>query len=144
MKLHESGCFRSLTYRDMPFILAPNCWHKVSRLFLQKKKLQQRAHRDGIKIGYDSPEAFEEIFWKTFYGSDFIKTDCLVPMDEKQDYSNTFKSFVFTRFEISYSWPKVSVKKQQYHFEDGLHCRDFSQVLFYPAVQGPGPAGMVA
>lgn len=94
MRLHESGSFRSLTYRDMPFVLAPNCWRTISRFFLQEKTLQQRAHGDGIKIGYDSPEAFEEVFWKTLYGSDFIKTDCLVPMGGRQDYSSTFKPFV--------------------------------------------------
>ncbi len=29
--LHDSGVFASLTYRDMPFPLAPNSWHGMTR-----------------------------------------------------------------------------------------------------------------
>ena len=29
--------------------------------------MTERAHKDGIKIGYDSPEAFEEIMWRVFW-----------------------------------------------------------------------------
>ena len=28
--------------------------------------LIERAHGDGIKVSYKSPEAFEEVFWMTF------------------------------------------------------------------------------
>ena len=31
--LYNTGQFGSLTYRDMPFVLAPNCWLKVSKNF---------------------------------------------------------------------------------------------------------------
>ena len=27
---------------------------------------KERAHGDGIKVSTESPEAFEEVFWKTF------------------------------------------------------------------------------
>ena len=29
-RLHASGAFRSLTYRDMPFVLAPGLWRRLS------------------------------------------------------------------------------------------------------------------
>ena len=63
--LHESDEFASLSYRDMPFVLAPNLW---SKLYSNKQKINyiERAHGDGIKVSSSSPEAFEEVFWMTF------------------------------------------------------------------------------
>ena len=55
------------TYRDMPFILMPVIWQKVSRLFRQTSKLKERAHGDGLAINEDSPEAFEEVLWKKYF-----------------------------------------------------------------------------
>ena len=63
--LYESNLFASLSYSDMPFVLAPNLWSRIS---LQRgdPELKERAHGDGIKVSTKSPEAFEEVFWKTF------------------------------------------------------------------------------
>ena len=68
--IHKSNYFASLKYDDMPFILAPNLWSKITP---NKKNIdfQERAHKDGIQISTKSPEAFEEIFWKTFYENNF-------------------------------------------------------------------------
>lgn len=63
--LYESNQFSSLSYQDMPFILAPNLWSKVS-IAKQNAELIERAHGDGIKVSSTSPEAFEEVFWMTF------------------------------------------------------------------------------
>ena len=63
--LYQSNVFASLTYADMPFVLAPNFWSKIS--FNKKDlELKERAHGDGIKVSTESPEAFEEVFWNTF------------------------------------------------------------------------------
>ncbi len=63
--LYNSNTFASLSYADMPFVLAPNLWSKIS--FNKKNlELKERAHGDGIKVSTESPEAFEEVFWKTF------------------------------------------------------------------------------
>jgi hypothetical protein len=63
--LHESSEFASLSYRDMPFVLAPNLWAKLS--FNKKNNNSfERAHGDGIRVSAESPEAFEEVFWMTF------------------------------------------------------------------------------
>ena len=63
--LYKSNVFASLSYADMPFVLAPNLWSKIS--FKKRDlKLKERAHGDGIKVSTESPEAFEEVFWKTF------------------------------------------------------------------------------
>lgn len=63
--LHSSNEFASLSYDDMPFILAPNFWKKITPLKTHDKNIE-RAHNDGILVSTDSPEAFEEVFWMTF------------------------------------------------------------------------------
>ena len=63
--LYKSDMYASLTYADMPFIMAPNLWSKLTT----KKNIyefKERKHLDGIKFSINSPEAFEEVFWKTF------------------------------------------------------------------------------
>ena len=71
--LYHSNEFASLSYKDMPFVLAPNLWSKWSN---DKKIIHyvERAHKDGIEISIESPEAFEEVFWKTFDEKD-IETE---------------------------------------------------------------------
>ena len=63
--LYKSNIFASLCYYDMPFVLAPNLWSKI---YFNKGNLnfKERAHGDNIQISLESPEAFEEVFWKTF------------------------------------------------------------------------------
>ena len=63
--LYKSNQFSSLSYQDMPFVLAPNLWSRLS-FNKQGSNLVDRAHGDGIKVSTESPEAFEEVFWKTF------------------------------------------------------------------------------
>jgi len=68
--IYQSDQFASLTYDDMPFILAPNFWAKISPR-RSHGELKERAHGDGVRVSTNSPEAFEEVFWKTF--SDDLK-----------------------------------------------------------------------
>ena len=63
--LYKSDVFASLSYADMPFVLAPNLWSKIS-FSKRDLVLKERAHADGIYVSTESPEAFEEVFWKTF------------------------------------------------------------------------------
>ncbi len=63
--IHASGEFASLSYSNMPFLLAPNLWGRVAHNSANKEK-SERAHGDGIMISTNSPEAFEEVFWNTF------------------------------------------------------------------------------
>ncbi len=78
--LFKSNEFASLAYRDMPFVLSTNLW---SRLSDGKQEIEsiERAHKDGIKISLESPEAFEEVFWTTFD-------------DQKIETEEKFKSYV--------------------------------------------------
>lgn len=54
-------------YRDMPFVMAPLLWSRLSGPFARPGGVRERAHGDGIEVGYDSPEAFEEVLWRTFW-----------------------------------------------------------------------------
>ena len=57
--LYSSGKFASLTYKNMPFILAPN----FSKLFNKNNfPKKERLHGDGILFDINSPEALDEIF----------------------------------------------------------------------------------
>jgi hypothetical protein len=78
--IYETGEFASLTYQDMPFILSPNIWSKLNQNTTAIIK-QERAHNDGIKIDTLSPEAFEEIFWRTY-------------SDDEFDTNNDFTDFI--------------------------------------------------
>jgi hypothetical protein len=65
--LNRFPSLASHAYRDMPFVLAPLLWSRLSGPFRQPAVLRERAHGDGMQVGFDSPEAFEEILWRTFW-----------------------------------------------------------------------------
>jgi hypothetical protein len=92
--LYETGAFRSLTYRDMPFVLMPATWRKISAHFQQDMTSVERAHGDSIVIDYDSPEAFEEVFWRFFYGKDYIKSEYLACQRLDNHACEKFRRFV--------------------------------------------------
>jgi hypothetical protein len=79
--LDQIDTFRSLTYRDMPFVLAPNLWKQISRQFRQQSNSVERSHGDGIMVDFDSPEGFEEVFWRTF-GTQSSETKRCLGFDE--------------------------------------------------------------
>lgn len=64
--LDNVDVFRSLSYRDMPFVLAPNLWKQITRYAHRPPIPAVRAHGDGVIVDFDSPEGFEEVFWRTF------------------------------------------------------------------------------
>ncbi len=59
--------FATHIYRDMPFVLVPQFWNRISRSFQTREQRTERAHGDGMLVGTDSPEAFEEMIWLAFY-----------------------------------------------------------------------------
>ncbi|EGA65769.1 sulfotransferase family protein [Vibrio brasiliensis] len=63
----NTGRFATHTYRDMPFVLLPLLWRKFSQRFMKKSSEVERAHGDGMLVSLDSPEAFEEILWMTYW-----------------------------------------------------------------------------
>lgn len=76
-ELYGSGQFSTLTYRDMPFVMAPNLWAKLSGN--RSMETSERAHGDGIEVGLESPEALDEVYWRLMDGAAYIKPDHLRP-----------------------------------------------------------------
>jgi hypothetical protein len=92
--LHDSGQFASLTYRDMPFPLAPNSWLKMSRRSRQNVAARERGHGDGIAHDLDSPEAIEEVFWRSTEGKRYITRSHVHLHDPLADTVDSFRDLV--------------------------------------------------
>lgn len=65
--LHDAPEVATHIYRDMPFLTAPVLWNKIAGGPKRGVRRRQRAHGDGLEIDLDSPEAFEEVIWKSFW-----------------------------------------------------------------------------
>jgi len=78
--LYKTDEFDTFSYRQMPFILSPLIWGKISRFFSKKAEKVERAHGDGMEVSFDSPEAFEEVIWLTFLKDRYVKQDKLEPL----------------------------------------------------------------
>jgi len=91
--LYQTGEFSSLTYADMPFVLMPNTWRKISHRATSASH-HERAHSDGVMIGPGSPEAFEEVFWRVFCGDNYIRHDRLLRHRINRELSRKFKSYI--------------------------------------------------
>lgn len=94
-RLHASGAFRSLTYRDMPFVLAPTLWRKLAGKNGGTAGAEtERAHGDGLRVGADSPESLDEVFWRVFCGADYIRHDHLAPHAPDGETIAAFRAYV--------------------------------------------------
>lgn len=78
--LHAECEFAALTYRDLPFPLAPNLWAKLAKPLKRDIAAVERAHRDGLTHDLDTPEAIEELFWRHHEGAHYIAPDGLRPV----------------------------------------------------------------
>lgn len=92
--LYSSGIFKTLTYRNMPFVTAPFLWNMLTASHYKRGDLKERAHGDRLYVGFDSPEAFEEVFWLTFTDSSYVLSDCLVPHMVDEDVVAKYRQFV--------------------------------------------------
>lgn len=88
--------FAAHTYRDMPFLLCPMLWAQVAGPFREKASLKERAHGDGMAVGFDSAEAFEEILWKAFWPEKYL-TDRIQTWS-KSDRNDEFEHFFQNHF----------------------------------------------
>ncbi|OGT66312.1 MAG: hypothetical protein A3I13_01740 [Gammaproteobacteria bacterium RIFCSPLOWO2_02_FULL_47_50] len=91
--IFKSDEFSSLTYRDMPFVMAPNTWSKITGRFQDDNVRMERVHADGIRIDYDSPEALEEVFWRVF-GGKYVLKDRLVSLKLTDDAIENFRIYI--------------------------------------------------
>ncbi len=102
---HRLNEFASHRYRDMPFLLIPMLWNKFSKRFQKADEKRERAHGDGMMVSADSPEALEEIIWKSFWKKQYAP-DRIVPWNLE---SNTLFDEFFMRHMTKISALKQSV-----------------------------------
>jgi hypothetical protein len=79
------------TYRDMPFVMAPILWSRLSSAFRKRVEPRERAHGDGMQFGFDSPEAFEEILWRAFWPEKY--TDACIALWDANDIKDEACAF---------------------------------------------------
>ena len=93
-RFFDTGLYRSLTYRDMPFVLAPNLWRRVTSISKQEIKDVERAHGDNLLVNLDSPESLDEVFWRIFSGNEYIKKDYLKPHEPSHEVVENYVRYV--------------------------------------------------
>jgi len=93
--LYSTGQFITLTYRDMPFITAPYLWNKITKkVGIVSEEKKERAHGDNIYVNYDSPEAFEEVFWITFQKGSYVHEDQLAKHEAEKEVVENYRKYV--------------------------------------------------
>lgn len=90
--LHAGGGFAAPSYRDMPFPLAPNSWAKLGGK--RHVAAEERGHGDGLTHDLDSPEAIEEVFWRVFEGSRYLRRDGLAPVAPDRETLANFRDYL--------------------------------------------------
>lgn len=92
--IYGTGAFSSMTYRDMPMVLNPLLWSRISRHATKSMAPVERAHGDGVLVDYDSPEAFEEVFWRTSEGKSYILENALIPHEPTVETIENFRIYI--------------------------------------------------
>ena len=88
--------FATHTYRNMPFLLIPLLWDALSRRFRVSDTVVERAHGDGMTIGFDSTEAFEEVVWRAFWPEKYLEDRIATWTATDEDVHREFEPFIKT------------------------------------------------
>ncbi len=92
--LHDGGDCASLSYRDLPFPLAPNSWAQVAGRARRHVDTVERGHGDGLAHDLDTPEAIEELFWKHHEGPRYCTAEGLRPIAPTAETTALFEAYV--------------------------------------------------
>lgn len=107
--IYSSGEFGSLKYSNMPFIFSPN----FSKLFNKNNiKKKERLHMDGISFDLNSPEAFDEVFFRNndmFIKDELIKYLNLILLSENKDKYLSKNNLNYKRIDLISSILKNSI-----------------------------------
>ena len=111
--LHRLPTLASHTYRDMPFVLTPLLWDRLSSTFRRGGVARERAHGDGMIVSEDSPEALEEALWKKAYPRKYFgkSIDLWSISDVTEEFSTDFHDHM----------RKIIVLRQPDHPQDGRY-----------------------
>ena len=90
----STGSFGSHIYRDLPFLLIPVLWNAISGPGRRQNGSEiERAHGDGMTIGYDSHEAFEEVLWRAYWPHKYLDDRILTWAKDDRDPHDEFNGF---------------------------------------------------
>ena len=124
--LHNTGKFSSFTYSDMPFIFSPNIWNKFRSVFKNEIiEKTERAHRDGIKIDLNSPEALEEPIWMHLKENKYIHNNYIKNHDLSDKDANFYKQII--------NLIKIKYQKERYLSKNNFNILRLKSLLdFFP------------
>ena len=111
--MHRLPGLASHTYRDMPFVLTPVLWDKLSSKFRRQSALKERAHGDGLAVNEDSPEAFEEVLWCEHFRQKY--SGDRIALWSANDSDSEFRQFFFEHMK------KIISLRQPSHVVDGRY-----------------------
>ena len=90
----STGSLGSHTYRDLPFLLIPLLWSTISGGGRRRNGIEiERAHGDGMTIGFDSHEAFEEVLWRAYWPHKYLEDRILTWEAKERDPHDEFDGF---------------------------------------------------
>lgn len=90
-QLFETENFCSLSYANMPFLLAPNLWGKFYKP--KPTTTRERTHGDGIQFGFQTIEALEEYFFKVNTNDAFMGRSELLQHEVSQEVYFDYRSY---------------------------------------------------
>jgi hypothetical protein len=82
----------SLTYKNMPLILAPKMQKLLSYFSGTTNEVVERSHQDGIMINTSSAEAFDEVFFQVYERNSYTFKNYLNEYESK--FINSYIEFI--------------------------------------------------
>lgn len=94
--LAESPGVVTHRYRDFPFMYCPILWSWYVDHFGFPSTECERPHKDRIRISAESPEAYEEPVWSSFFKGlhDPLQNQLLAADDRDRDFDSFFKKHI--------------------------------------------------
>jgi len=92
--LYNNNNYSSLTYKDMPFVLSPNLWGKFFNTSKKNIDSKKRVHGDLINININSPESFDEIFWKMILQNKYITENNLIKIKISTKQIEAYNNYI--------------------------------------------------
>lgn len=89
--LYDEKYFHSISYANMPFLMAPKFWKKLYNPKNAKKK--ERAHKDSVLFSQTSIEALEEYFFKAKTGDSYIAEDTMTKHEVSAELYNDYRLY---------------------------------------------------
>lgn len=100
-------------YADFPPLLTPYWWNRwLSLVPHSQEEAQERAHKDGIAVTSQSPEAFEEMLWMAFFPRIHDPSRCAV-LDRQASHPE------FERFYDDHIRKLLAVRQRQRYVAKG-------------------------